>query len=240
MRHLQGICLFVCLIFMTLEASAQQKLVLSTIERSPNGKIGAAVLKVAYQKLGIEIDIYLTSSKRSLVVSSTGGVDGEVLRIGAVARSFPTLLQVDVPIKNLQLAVFRKKSELAEWTVEDLPDLRVGHLAGVVRLENYTKDFSDVWRGHSSKELFEMLHAGKLDVVVGDLVAGNIAIRELGLETLEAMDEPVDQESMFHFLHEKHASLVPEITKVLMEMSQNGELAGIVQSSMSVLEGPEK
>jgi polar amino acid transport system substrate-binding protein len=236
MRRLQGICLTVLLICVSIAASAQQKLVLSTIERSPNGAIGAAVLKVAYQKLGIEVEVYQTSGKRALMVSSSGTVDGEVLRIGAVAQSFPTLIQIDVPIKKLMLAVFRKKSEISSWTFEDLPELRVGHLAGAVRPETFTKGYSDIWHGHSNRELFEMLEAGNLDVVVSDYAAGMLIIRELGLGTIELMEDPFDQENMYHYLHEKNLALVPEITRVLKEMERKGEINGIVKETMENFE----
>ncbi|CTQ51595.1 Bacterial extracellular solute-binding proteins, family 3 [Roseibium album] len=236
MRHLQGICLIVLLMCVPIAASAQQKLVLSTIERSPNGAIGAAVLKVAYKKLGIEVEVYQTSGKRSLMVSSSGTVDGEVLRIGAVAQSFPTLIQIDVPIKKLKLAVFRKKSELTSWTFDDLPELRVGQLAGAVRLDTFTKNYSDVWRGHSNRELFEMLQAGNLDAIVIDYAAGKLVVRELGLTTIEVLEKTIDEEDMFHFLHEKHVTLVPEITRVLKEMESTGEINGIVKETMENFE----
>ncbi|MDN3719794.1 hypothetical protein QW131_12980 [Roseibium salinum] len=107
MRRLVGIFVFFLLLLGSgTSADVQQRLVLSTIEGTPNGVIGAAVLKAAYGKLGIDLDIYYTSGKRSLLVAASGSVDGEVLRVGTVSEMHPTLIRIGVPIHTLEVSAF--------------------------------------------------------------------------------------------------------------------------------------
>ncbi|MFC6656914.1 substrate-binding periplasmic protein [Roseibium salinum] len=236
MRRLVGI--FVLLLLGSgTSADVQQRLVLSTIEGTPNGVIGAAVLKAAYGKLGIDLDIYYTSGKRSLLVAASGSVDGEVLRVGTVSEMHPTLIRIGVPIHTLEVSAFSKRSNAPKQRVEDLPYLRVGHLRGAVLPEDVTRHLSDVWRANSNRELFKLLMADKLDAVLTSTVTEAVTIRQLGIEEGEIVGQPIGRENLYHFLHKKHADLVPEITTVLEQMAASGELDAIITALTEELLG---
>ena len=119
MRWLVKITVVLLLCGIATTGKAQQKLVLSTLEQAPKAAIAAEILKTAYAKLGIETEFYFTSGQRSLVMSSKGVVDGEVLRIASVGTKYPTLLRVDVPLIELNNLVFvnrcRSSGEVS-WT----------------------------------------------------------------------------------------------------------------------------
>ncbi|WP_305984186.1 ABC transporter substrate-binding protein [Roseibium sp. MMSF_3544] len=229
MRWLVKIGLVVLFLSTATGVQAQKKLVFSTIEMVPNGQIGSELLKHAYAKLGIKVEIYFTSGKRSLIVSSTGVVDGEVLRVGAVGAKFPELLKVDVPLLRLQNLVFVNRLRSSGEVFIDLKNTRVGHLQGVVQLETYTKDFHHVWEAESFQELFEMLSLGKLDAVIAEETAGRIQIHALDLDSVVTLDKAVMPVDLYHFIHEKNAALLPKITEVLQEMKNSGEMEQIIK-----------
>ncbi|GAB4512603.1 MAG: transporter substrate-binding domain-containing protein [Roseibium sp.] len=214
---------------------ARDKLVLSGIERAPHSVMAAAILKAAYRKLDIEVEIYYTSGKRSLVMSSSGAVDGEVSRVRAVGESFSSLHRIELPLMPLETAVFVQQGNGHRWSFDDLPRLRVGYLNGVKKMETFTREFPDVWVGHSNDELFKMLIAGHLDAVVTSMVTGRVTIELLHADGIVVMDRLVDQEYIYHYLHEKNRDLVPRITAVLERMAESGQLDAISDAAMDEL-----
>lgn len=226
-----GLLLGICI---TCAVSAREKLVFSAIENAPNGCIAAAVLEAAYKKIDIDIEIYFTSGKRALVVSSGGSVDGETARIKAVARKHPSLVRIDVPIATLQTAIFTTVSDgQSHMKVIDLRGAKVGVLNGVVRFEQMVQGYEDVWHGQSYSELFDMLKVGNLDAVLADLVAGTIILKQLGLEQIGVLEGVVQREPLYHYLHEKNAELAPKITAVLKEMNEHGEISQLIDAQIT-------
>ncbi|CTQ51594.1 Bacterial extracellular solute-binding proteins, family 3 [Roseibium album] len=218
----------------TFAANAKEKLVFSAIENAPNGCIAGAVLEAAYQKIGIDIEIYFTSGKRALVVSSGGSVDGEVARIREVAQKHPTLVRIEVPIATLKTAFFTAESDdLSQLREDDLPTSKVGLLTGVVRSEQMAQDFEDVWHGQSYFELFDMLNVGNLDAVIADLVAGRVILSELGWRHIDVLEGVVRRDPLYHYLHEKNAHLAPEITAVLESMAASGEVSELIEQKIA-------
>lgn len=213
-------------------ATAQQKLVLSTLEHAPNGKIGSEILKTAYAKLGLNLETYYTSGKRALVLSSSGVVDGEVLRTSDVAQKYPSLIKVDVPLLTLMNVVFVNRHRSSGEVFMDLKNTRVGFLNGVEQLDAYTQGFHHIWRAESFRELFEMLSLGKLDAVISEKTAGKIEIHALGLDSVVTLDKVIAPETLYHFLHEKHVQLVPKVAEVLQQMKSSGEMEQIANRAV--------
>jgi len=231
-RHVKICAVF--FVFLACSAvQAQERLVFATIENTPNGRIGAAILEVAYARLGVEAEIYKSSGQRGLMLSSTGALDGEVLRFGLIGNLHPSLIRVDVPIVDFAVTVFVNKEVVSVDMIADLPRRRVGHLAGAVKLAQVTQGFDDVWKAGSNSELFEMLSAGHLEAVVSASVAGRITVNRLGLQDIVELHPPLERDALYHFLNEKHAALVPEITRVLQDMATSGELKSLVEAEIA-------
>jgi len=235
MRCIARACIFLMALAASTAGQSQDKLVLSTIERAPHGLMGSAVLKEAYRELGIEVTIYFTSGSRSLVMSSSGAVDGEVSRVSAIGDSFSSLERIEVPLMQLETAVFVQQANSHRWSFDDLPGLRVGYLNGAKKMEAFTEGFSDVWVGHSNEELFTMLVAGRLDAVVTSMETGRVTTEHLGYDGIVVMGPLVQQENLYHYLHEKNRHLAPKITAVLERMAESGQLEAILQAAMDEL-----
>ncbi|XYK81915.1 MAG: substrate-binding periplasmic protein [Labrenzia sp.] len=208
---------------------------ISTIENSPLTKIAEIIMTQAYERLGIPVEIYPTSGNRSLVLSSSGKVDGELVRIGAVKDHYPTLVQVPVPNMELEGVVYVRAADKDRIAIEDLSTLRVGYLEGIVQAEQFTQGFENLWAAQSETETFRLLAAGRLDAVVSDQIDGALAIAELGLTNVVPLGRAFQVEPMFHYLHEKHAALAPQLASVLADMRGSGELEKIVETALEAM-----
>lgn len=236
-KRLYAYCLTVWFFFIAVAgaAQAQEKLTFSTIEGSPLARIASVVMAAAYKKLGIAAEIYFTSGKRALVISSDGHVDGELVRIGAVKDRYPALRQVPVPSLEAKGIVFVRQEDKGRITGSDLSKLRVGHLDGVVQAARFADGFDDVWLGHSAAELFQLLSSGKLDAVISDGFDGPLTIAQLGLADVVPLGPPFQIEPMFHYIHEKKSHLVPKVAEILADMHARGEIEAITETVVETL-----
>lgn len=227
-----SLILVVCVLAVS-PVKAAERLVFSTFEGSSLSTVGGLVLKRAYSKLGIEVEIYETSGSRSLVLASTGHVDGEVIRIRDVEDRFPSLLRVPTPTVLLEGMVFVQERKIKTVTLENLPEKHVGYLVGAVHAEIFTEGFSNVWTAPDEGELFRLLASGKLDAVISDRIDGGLMIAKLKLSGIVPFGPPFQIEPLYHYLHIRHRALLPRIEAVLAEMRDSGEAEEIVRRALA-------
>jgi polar amino acid transport system substrate-binding protein len=73
--------------------------------------------------------------------------------------------------------------------------------------------------------LMRMLAAERVELAVNDRLSGQLILRQLRLETeIHPLDPPLQHIPLYHFLHVRHAMLLPRIEEVLRGMETSGEL----------------
>ncbi len=193
-------------------------------------------MTAVYERMNISIEIHPTSGARSLALAASGQTDGDIVRIGTVKHLHPSLRQVPVPTLDIEGYVFVKNEDRDTILQQDLSKLRVGRLNGVVQAELFSDGFEQLTTASSEEELFSMLAEGRLDAVVGDSFDGPLHSAKLGLTNIVPLARPFQVEPMFHYVHEKHEHLVPEIANVLAAMRGSGELEQITADALATLE----
>lgn len=229
------LCLLVQVLFLGTPVLAQEKLTFSTIEKSAVAAVATDIILEAYKKLGIEIEVYPTSGKRSLVLSSKGSYDGEVVRIYAVGDKFPDLKRVELSGFILKAVVLINRKNLNYLSIDTLKTKQVGHLEGVVQAERFTNGFMNVWEAGTNEELFELLAAERLEAVISTSVAEELMIKKLGLDNVVQLGPPFEVEQFYHYLHKKNEHLIPKIQAVLHDMHASGETGAIMAATMARL-----
>ncbi|WP_421982124.1 substrate-binding periplasmic protein [Roseibium sp.] len=220
-----AVVLGTCLV--SSQAIAERTIVLALSENVLPVEESADIVTSAYAALGIRVELVRAPRSRTLVLSSTGQVDGEVVAGSAIEARYPSLKRVDVPLTTVEVMVFTCSEGLSSSPGAGLASKRVGHLAGAVVLENLTERFQDVWEGETFEELFDMLKLGRLDAVLGarQVLEAYKAENEIGC--IRVSDEPLHRVRLFHYLHEKNADLIPSVRSALMELTaENGATPG--------------
>jgi len=201
---------------------------LARLEGVPDQWIGGEILRVAYARLGIEVQFVAVPALRSLVESSEGRVDGEVQRVLNVENQYPTLLSVKPSINYIEPSAFVKKLDLKVQGWASIAPYSIGIVRGVGSSEAGTKGMRRVTPLPSMEALMRMLAADRIDVAVNDRLSGMLILRQLGLDSeLRPLDPPLQHVPLYHFLHVRHVGLVPRIEEVLRGMSVSGELEQI-------------
>ncbi len=76
--------------------------------------------------------------------------------------------------------------------------------------------------------MVRMLDAERFDVMVTDLFSGLAAVKKLNLQArIYPLSPPLERIHIYHYLHERHRDLVPEVGKVIAQMEASGELAAL-------------
>ena len=203
-----GVCLLLTLL-LTLPAIAESRLVFTTIEGSPDTLTGEAVLKEAYERMGIEINVLRLSAKEALRRSNAGEADGEVTRIDGASRRYPNLVQIPIPISYIQGAVFSKNPDLDLVGWHSLRPYRIGRVKGILFAERGT-------RGMKTKVasdydgLIELMLTDQVDLVIVPYINGLISIRKHPRGGELQLNGILETYLLYHYLHQSHENLVPE------------------------------
>jgi len=207
-------------------SQAQDLIRLARIADIPDQYVGGEMLRAVYAKLNIKLEFEDVPGKRALALSSAGEVDGEIQRIGTLSRDYPTLIQVTPAINYIEPAVFttRLHFDVAGW--DSIRDYSIGIVRGVGSSEAGTRGMARVTATTSLESMVKMLDADRFDVMITDLFSGLVAVRKLNLQArIYPLSPPLDRIHIYHYLHERHRALVPEVGKVIAQMEASGELA---------------
>ncbi len=206
---------------------AQQVLIFSAMAPDP---IGLNVLKNAYQQLGVEVAAKKYPGIRSLVIANEGvQVDGEVMRKAGITQQYPNLIQVPVPVFEAKMVAFtRPDRELVIENWDALKRYRVGGRRGIASIENRLKGFDSVTWVDEQKQIYQMLKYGRIDVaVLPEMVAKTVAIRT-GV-AIKILSPALEVVPLYHYLHKRHAAVVPQLTETLREMERTGSIELLTQ-----------
>ncbi|WBF66134.1 transporter substrate-binding domain-containing protein [Desulfovibrio subterraneus] len=184
------------------------------------------IVKEAYRRIGADIELVTLPGERALVMANRGDVDGELARVPLIGKLYPNLLPVPVPLGSYDGVVFAHDFVPPVQSWEDLRKYRIGVEIGVKFAETGTKGMDVVLFGDRRK-MFEMLELGRIDVVVHLRETGEAELRALGLKDVHAQEKPLTTLVMYHYVHRRHADIIPQLAKALEEMKQDGTLAAL-------------
>lgn len=202
-----------------------QPIRIAQLENTPDHILGGKLLESIYKEANIPLELVIIPSARALIQSSSGKIDGELQRIYKLADSYLTLLRVPTPFTYFEPAVFtvHKKINIKGW--HSLRDYKIGMVRGMKFAELGLKGLKNVQQVTRSNQLFTMLSAGRLDVIVSARFNGLYLISRHNLRNIKQLEPVLERHDLYHYLHEKHKKLVPVIDAAIQSMVKSGELA---------------
>ncbi|QGY38599.1 transporter substrate-binding domain-containing protein [Pseudodesulfovibrio cashew] len=225
----------ILLLLLALPAWAEKTLYLGGAVHEVTA-VSFEILKAAYAKLGIKAKTRFYPSKRAVSESAAGFTDGEVNRVNGLEKTFPTLIQVPVPINSIDSIAYSLETPMRVDGWDSLKNLRIGIMRGIRYAEIATRDMKHVTTRDSYDQLFDLLRRHRLDVVIssrpeGYWPEGYWQEKRLGDVGIITNEPPVVSFALYHYLHEKNRELVPAITRVLKSMRESGEMEHIRQEA---------
>jgi len=225
----------VCLI-LTFTSQNLSALTISILENSPSSLVYSKILVEIYERAGIPLEFVTMPTERSIVQSSNGYIDGELVRIHKVGERYPTLIRVPTPYTFFESTAFSRIPDvLPDEGWSGLIDYRVGMVRGMKHAEWGLKDIESVIAVNVTKQLFDMLYFGRIDIAVTSRVSGLYFIREFDLQGLYVVKPPLQNHDLYHYLHEKNKEYIPILDKTIREMKKSGELVKLKEQFITEL-----
>ena len=218
--------LFFSLLFSgTNSYSKPEQLTLNQVE----GVSGTQILKEAYQSLGINLTIKVQPASRGLVSANNGSIDGEVNRIPGLNEKFGNLLMVDVPVFFVNIVPISARSDIKIESWNDLKKYKVGTMNGLKIAEKHLDPLMPYKKAPNFESLFSMLAKKRIEVAIAPYMDSLEHIKAKG-HSFKVHEKSLDQIKLFHYLHKKHKDLLPDITKSLKALEQNGRIQSYFES----------
>lgn len=192
-----------------------------------------AVLKVAYQRLGVDVTFSQLPRKRALKLSVEGQKDGEVMRRMSVAEDNPTLLAVQTPVIFSQIVAYHREN--TNFEMEDLADLsqfKVIRSRGTVSHKIIADQAASQIVVADYEQGFSLLRDGRADILIGTGLVPVHLLEDDG-ETGRILAKTVQVEPLYHMLHVRNSDLVPQLEAIMEDMDKSGEREALFQARVN-------
>lgn len=197
---------------------------LAAIEGIPDQVVGAELVKVIFKQAGYHIKITPLPAKRAQHYSSSGILDGEVLRVYEFGEINESLIRVPTPISSVSTTAYTIKSRNIQISsIEDMRNYKIAILRGVLNVEEITRDFDNIERLSSVENLLKFLDSGRSDIIIaGGLGAQSLIIKKGYTDIIP--NYIIEELPLYIYLHKKHESYIAVIDEVIKSLEVNGEL----------------
>ncbi|MEH6631279.1 MAG: transporter substrate-binding domain-containing protein [Halopseudomonas aestusnigri] len=227
---------FTTILFLTgvKPGTASDRLTLVAAAGTVDTVISEVILRTAYQRIGIEIYIEKHPGERALRLANSGEVAGDVQRIDGLSAKYTNMIQIRPAINFIEGSAFSKSQTIPIDGWKSLQDYRIGLIRGIKFAENNTKGM-DTYVARDYASLFRMLNKDRIDVAISPRLNGLYQIKRFGIHDVTPLSPAIARFELFHYLHKKHAALVPKLSAVFTEMATSGELQRIREHVIKVL-----
>ncbi len=194
----------------------------AVIEGSAYTNYAFKVLSEAYSRLDIELKITPLPPKRSLRSSNAGGeLNGELFRISGIESTYTNLIPIQVPLSYSEWIVYAVEYDFKVNGWESLKPYKIGVRTGVATTDIGTLGMNT--QGvNTNEQLFAMLEHSRVDIIVMSKTNAAKIQRNAPTPQLKALTPPVQLIPVYHFIHKDFSYIIPQITKVLQEMKDEG------------------
>ena len=172
----------------------------------------------AYGNIGYKVKIFPFPARRAIIKPWTGiPYDAQLMRVIEAEKMLPNYIRIPVVVGQAKTLAYAKDENLIVEGWNSLSKYRIAALRGYVGIEPYLQSY-DVDYVNNATQAIKMLRLGRVQIAVLPEPMANSAITELGIEDIHVLEPPLDTVALYHYLHEQHAALVPELTTELRKL----------------------
>jgi polar amino acid transport system substrate-binding protein len=189
---------------------------------------GISLLRQAYGRLGMEIEEVDIPSERGLRMSNEGLLDGEVARVEGLEQTYPNLIRVPVAVlaTSVEAIAIDPSIRVSKW--EDLRRYSLCIPHGIKAIELPTAGMN-AYTVNSGQQIIKMLKVKHCQV--GVIASATWAdYEDLDWSGIRPVGR-LGSFPLYHYLHKRHADLVPRLSAVLKQMRAEGVIAKIQKTT---------
>ena len=213
----------------SMPQAADNVIVATATNQSRVAAVSEIIMVRAYSALGYKLNVEYLPGKRALNKSNQGQADAELVRIEAVSRKYPNLVQVPEALFDVRGMAFSRDQSMTLMSEQDLWGRRVGIVRGIQWAMKTTEGHSPIV-ARNVHELFELLANRRIDIALEAQLTGQPELKHFTKRGIVMLIGSVIEFPVFHFLHKKHLNLVAPIAEEIRKMKRRGEIRRIFQN----------
>jgi len=234
-----GIIYFIFAIFFMMQTSFAEEIDEITFSAGAplNGyqaRIIVPILSEAFKRNQIRFHAKYNPSLRSLQLSNSGEVDGELHRVDNFFEvsdgKYPNLLRIDSLLLDVWLSAFSTKHiKVESW--EDLKSYTVIYYRGRKNVEQHLQRVlpnEQIYAVNTDEQAFRMLAAGRADIVISENLQGNRIIANNPKLSGVVEIAKIQKTKIYAYIHKKHEKLAPKIAETIEQMKIDNSFSIIV------------
>jgi len=191
-------------------------------------KIIIPILTEAFKINHIEFRAVHMPSLRALQISNSGLLDGELHRVSNFHEishnQYSNLLRIDCKLLSVYLTVYAKENFVINNS-DDLQHYKLAYYRGrknVDKLFNQQEIKTNIYKVNTDLQAFQMLAAGRVDVVISEGNLGNHIIQSNEKFNNIKQIKRLEKTDIYSYIHKKHIKLLPVLSKTLNQMKVQG------------------
>ncbi len=183
----------------------------------------------AYKNLGYDLKLETMPLARLEIEAAKGDlIGGNLAAPVAAARLIPQLVQVPVPIYQLELTAFVAQPDetIRQWS--DLREKRVVYLTGMLPVEQQLEQ-QGIQRKTGVMSMVQALQfvaKGRMDVAVLPRAEAEFVLRQMPDLPVRPLSPPLAVLPLYHYIHQKHQTLVEPLTRQLRQLMAQPVVTG--------------
>ena len=201
-------------------------------KQNVQGKVAVGLIKAAYKKLGIEVEIRRLPGARSILQVDRGELDAELMRIKGMENTYDNLVPINIHLLYMQVAAFSPIKNISIKSWQELKPYKIAYELGFKLLEKNTKGMN-VIKTTDPHQAFRLLNENKVEVAIDLKLDGLSYINQQGFRNIKMIEPALKNFAVFHYVHVKHKHLAPQLEQALVTMHESGESARIQKAIVS-------
>jgi len=198
-------------------------------EDFPFKALSHKIFSTAFDALGYDFDLRLSTDLRSVVDAANGTTDGVCSRVYNYNElsGTPNLIRVESPVARVAIEVWGRKANLSMSATGDLPAassatgvLKVGHKRGSAWIERYlnTQHHAEITKLIDVPMGMKMLGGGRLDLFVGIGPQIGYAIKHFHLQDKVYRVGTLATLELYPYLNIRHRALAVPLAQQLNKL----------------------
>jgi len=203
---------------------ADGALLITAVSKTGSSGVAARLLGEIYRRAGLQLQIEVLPAPRTSLMSLSGQADGDLMRIQSYGQNYPQLVRIDPAYYRVSVKAYSMPDRYVHVrTRDDLQHYALGAIRGMPYVAELSDKHPALTLTQNSSQMFRMLQAGRLDVVLSPTLSAQSAINSLQIRHVVASPELALFE-LHHYLHVRRKDLAPRIADVIRKMKAGGEL----------------
>lgn len=211
--------LTIILLFFCFPSSANSHiLIFNRPADTPQARYVIDLLSTAYKEIGYELHVIDFNHQGSLAAANQGVLDGQLGRIDFVTRDYPNLLKVDFPLFEFNLVLLKNCKQCNYRDIKSLAIQSSYPAAQSYIEENPIK--GDVIKVRNLTAQLNLLTQKRVEGTI--LLDFLLSTKHPDFNQAAFNKEILMSMQSFHFVHKRHAALIPQLTNILKKLEADG------------------